>query len=279
MTVGYALLGVQPLFVKLATTYGQSSAMAVCWRFVVALLLLALVAPFSGQSLRTQQPVAWVLRGILGGSAVLFYFESVRLVGAGLGTLLNYTYPIWANLLSFTIGERPSRTAWIALPLALLGATLVVRPHAGPVGLGGWMGLGSAVLAGGAIVCIRKLRQTDGELSIIASFSSFGLLFAVPVALWEGSLSSVERALGDGLGWSAAAMAGLLSFFGHVYFTRGYKDTSIQLGTVLSLLVPVMSAFGGWLFLEEVLAPSFLLGGSLILVAIAILAYRESQTS
>ena len=276
MTLGYLLLGIQPVFLKLALERGFTTAESVALRFLVSLCLVVPFALWNRQSLRTQQPAVWLLRGILGGLAVLLYFESVRLAGAGLGTLLNYTYPIWANLLSFLIGERPSRMIWLALPLAIVGTVLVVAPTADSgIGRGELCGLTSAALAGGAIVCIKRLRRTDGELTIIASFSLVGLLLAIPALPLFAATPSTSAGQA---GWLFALLVGLLSFFGHVYFTRGYKETSIQLGTVLSLIVPALAAGFGWLVLRERLAPSALTGAGLIGLGVLLIAVRERMT-
>jgi drug/metabolite transporter (DMT)-like permease len=277
MAAGYLLLGIQPVFVKLTIDHGFTSAETVAMRFALALLLVLPLAALSRQSLRSQQPVVWLLRGLLGGLAVLLYFESVRRVGAGLGTLLNYTYPIWANLLSFVIGERPSRSVWLALALAIFGTVLVVQPSfTGGIGTGELCGLTSAVLAGGAIVCIKRLRRTDGELTIIASFSLVGLLLTLPLLPLLQPGSAVEVSPGaPPSAWAFAFLVGLLSFYGHVYFTRGYKETTIQLGTVLSLLVPTLAVLSGWLVLDERLAPEALTGAGLIASGVLLVATRE----
>ena len=280
MAVGFLLLGIQPVFLKLALERGFTTPESVALRFAISLGLVVPVALWSRQSLRTQQPVVWLMRGILGGLAVLLYFESVRLVGAGLGTLLNYTYPVWANLLSFLIGERPSRMIWLALPLAILGTVLVVAPHGpGGVGRGEIAGLTSAALGGAAIVCIKRLRRTDGELTIISSFSTVGLLLALPALPWfaggDAGQSAAEARPVDGLTWCFAILVGLLSFYGHLYFTRGYKETTIQLGTVLSLIVPALAATLGWLVLGEHLPASALAGAGLIGLAVILIALRE----
>lgn len=276
MTVGFLLLGIQPVFVKLALERGLSTPETVVLRFAVSLALAIPIAFWTHQSLRTRQPIVWLLRGILGGFAVLLYFESVRLAGAALGTLLNYTYPIWANLLSFVIGERPSRMIWLALPLAIAGTVLVVAPD-GPegVGRGELAGLTSAALAGAAIVCIKQLRRTDGELTIVSSFSGVGLLIALPALLFLGEPTPSSSHPADAWSWGFALLVGLLSFYGNVYFTRGYKETTIQLGTVLSLLVPALAAVSGGLVLGERLAPSALAGAGLIAVGVVLIALRE----
>jgi len=286
MSLGFFLLGLQPVFLKLALEGGFSTAAVVALRFAISLSLVVPIALVTHQSLRTEQPIAWLLRGVLGGLAVLLFFESVRLAGAGVGTLLNYTYPIWANLLSFLAGERPSRMIWLALPLAICGTALVVAPTgSGAVGRGELCGLISAAFGGGAIICIKRLRRTDGELTIIASFSLIGLILALP-ALALPELAQPGLTL-PGLAqpgptqpagpepWLFAMAVGLLSFYGHVYFTRGYKETSIQLGTVLSLMVPALAAAGGFVFLGERLAPTALLGAGLIAGAVLLIAVRE----
>jgi drug/metabolite transporter (DMT)-like permease len=274
LLLGFLLLGLQPLFVKLADRYGFSPAESVMIRFGITLGLALASALLLGQSLRTQRPWIWLLRGVLGGGAVLLFFTSVALSGASVGTLLNYTYPVWAQLFAFTIGERVRLESLAYLALALFGVYLVVQPSSQSFGVGEVSGIFSGILAGGAVLCLKKLRETDGEQTIIVSFSLIGIVFAVGLLVWQrGSVGALREHSAQG--WLVELVVGLLSFLGHVYFTRGYKYTTVRVGSVLSLLVPLIAAITGVLFLGETVSASFVLGALLILASVLIATRRD----
>jgi drug/metabolite transporter (DMT)-like permease len=97
LLLGYLLFGVVPVLLKQGLQGGLDAGASVVLRFVVALLLmLALLG--SGLSLKpvNKKGLAW--RGLFGGLAVASFFYAVHLCGAGLGTLLNYTHSLWANV-------------------------------------------------------------------------------------------------------------------------------------------------------------------------------------
>jgi drug/metabolite transporter (DMT)-like permease len=70
---------------------------------------------------------------------------------------------------------------------------------------------------------------------------------------------------------------GLVAFGGQMFFTAGYKNTSIPLGALLSLTVPVLAVFNGHVLLGEPLSHRFLLGASLILFACGGVGFMEKS--
>lgn len=280
MMVGFALLGLVPVMVKSARTVGFDAPHTVAARFFVACMCIALWVFVSGYRMRTENRPLLLLRGLLGGVAVLLFFTSIQLAGAGVGTLLNYTYPIWANVFGVIfLRQHPVRGFWLLLVLALVGVYLVIDPSFGKLHFGEVAGICSAMLAGGGVLCIKKLRETDDSLVIILSFSVIGFLFSAPLAAWAELSGRSATPWSDPWGWSLVLAAGLFSLFGHVYFTRGYKHTSLQLGSVLSLTVPIIAVLSGWLILGEVLAPGFLAGGALIVGCCGALGWLEARST
>lgn len=266
LLLGYVLLGLQPLPVALLKAADVGSAGVMAARFSVAALAIVFVCALRRAGLKTAQPRVLVLRGCLGAGAVLLYFTSIHEAGAARGTLLNYTYPIWANLFAWGLGKSPSRGYWVGLGFALCGLWFVVTPAQGwssaAIGYGELAGLGSAILAGGAVVTIKQLRKTDESLTIIAAFSAFGLLLSLPLVS-ASDLKSLAAPEALGL----AALVGLVAFFGHVFFTRGYRGASVEHATLLSLIVPLVAALGGILILGEKFSARLLMGGMMIVSA------------
>lgn len=279
MLLGYLFLGLAPVLVRSARDVGWNAPHTVVARFALAGVFIVAIGAARKRWLSANNRWLLMWRGIFGALAVLLYFTSVQLTGAGVGTLLNYTYPMWANLFGAVfLGQRTFRGFWVLLALALVGVYLVVNPVWTQLpSFGELAGVVSAMLAGAAVLCIKKLRETDESLSIIWSFSVFGLLFSLPLAVLDTLHSTKPLPWSNAQGWSLILLIGVLSFLGHVYFTRGYKHTSLQLGSVLALTVPVVAVLCGWWFLNEPLSPTFVAGGSLILAASAWIGIRDGR--
>ena len=271
LTIGYLLLGLQPIPISLLASQGWNAADTVFARFSFSAFCLVLICSLRRRGLRTGNLPVLLLRGVLGAASVLLYFTAIQYAGAARGTLLNYTYPIWANLFAHLLGSKASRGFWLALAVAFAGTALIVMPPGGfsaaPIGKGEIAGLLSAMLAGGAVLSIKKLRDTDESLSIIATFTFFSLLMSAPLA----DLPSIALRINDFSVLMTALAVGVLAFSGHVFFTRGYLGASVQQATLLSLVVPATAAITGILFLGENFSAQFVWGGLLVTGSLGLL--------
>lgn len=282
LLMGYVLLGMQPITVGALSPQHLSAMETVFLRFSWGAVVIVLLCAVRRRFLFTRQPLLLALRGVLGAVAVFLYFSAVAEVGPARATLLNYTYPLWANVVSFLLGARPKATFWMSLAVATLGVAILLWPaeRHGDFWLeaGDIKGLLSAIVAGGSVLVVKKLRQTDDALTIVGAFTAGGLLISFPSV----SLARTTQALfSPHLGWAAWGL-GLTSFLGHLFFTRGYKGATVEQATVLSLLVPIVASALGILVLGEKLGLRFWIGAFLVVLALAYAArtsaQRESKT-
>lgn len=295
MLAGYLLFGFVPILVRYAHLASFNAPSVVFIRFIIACFCILIISVFTGQKLHTSRPTLLVLRGVFGGLAVLCFFFAVQETGAGVGALLNYTHSIWANVLSVMVmKQKPPKRFWGLLILASIGLFLVIDPRFSTFQWGEILGLISGVLGGAAILCIKELRRTDSALTVLTSFSLAGLLLALPFIgvgldenqrsgwqhLYLGLVSLIDssRLVEQPIlisGWLAVLAVGLFAFFGQFLFTQAYKNTSVQLGTIMSLIVPVIATLSGWLFLHEVITVRFGVGATMILIACAVTGTME----
>jgi drug/metabolite transporter (DMT)-like permease len=283
MLFGYASFGLAPVFLRLGILGGWTASGAVVVRFVVALVLTAAIALAGGVLgggrelvVRPVNKGGLVWRGIYGGAAVITYFYSVQLLGAGWGALLNCTYSLWANVFGVLLGRhRPDRWFWPLLASAAAGLSLVVDvsdARASRIGL--VIGILSGVAGGAALLTIKTLRATDNALTINLALSFGGLAVGIPVeAVRIVSAGPPPSTLVPAL-W--LVVSAVFSFFGQIFFNHGLKHTTVSLGSLLALCTPIIAGVCGVLFLGERLTPHFLLGAGLILLACIALGYREA---
>ena len=274
LSFGYFLLALQPALVKVLSSR-LSSMQTVFLRFSFAALCILVLCLARGRGIRTKQPLWSAVRGVSGAVAVYFYFSAVSEVGAARAALLNYTYPFWANFFAWLLGARPSRRFWWGLLTAFLGVAIVVSPAELSSGFslrpGDIKGLLSAIFAGGSVLVIKQLRKTDEALSIVGAFTVGGLL----LSSWGHSQKAALSTLIDPEVGLFAWGVGATSFFGHVFFTRGYKGATVQQATLLSLTVPVIASLLGAM-LGEPLGFRFFLGAGMVAFALVYVAQENS---
>ena len=182
------LFGLMAVCVRLAARDMPASQIAFI-RFAGSLVLL--VAATRARHLRPRpgslRPL--LLRGVLGGGAILLYYQAIQFAGAGFATLLHCTYPVWTALFAVLLmGEQFSARLAVALLLNFAGIFVIIGPGAG-IGrehiIGGLMALTASVLAGGAVATARHLRGAENASLITIYFMGVGMLMSAP-ALWSG---------------------------------------------------------------------------------------------
>lgn len=273
-------------------TRGVDTSIVASARFVIgALAILGMGA----LRLVRIKPVNWLWlmgRGLFGAASVyLMYYGIVRL-GLGTGTILGYTYPIFAALLApFMIGERLHGDVLAAVVVSFLGIWLVLSPvapwdlvrgigAAGAAGAGGGAAARPAVhwdavlaLLGGvctavAVVAVRKLQKTDSSYVIYLAQCVFGIaLFGYPTAV--SSFSFAPRI------WLVLLGIGALATVAQLLMTEAYRDVPATEGSLLGFLVPVINSAFGVLVFGETMRAGTLAGGLLVLLACVYVGLRE----
>jgi drug/metabolite transporter (DMT)-like permease len=216
----------------------------------------------------------WLLaaRGLLGGIAVLFYFMAIERLSAGLGTLINYTFPLWAAVFAaMFLGERFTLRLGAALALATTGLVVVVGPgqiaHAFSnlgderVRTGLVFALVSSIFGGAATTVIRALRSTDSSTAVFLAFCLGGMVVCAPGAFADW------RPIGLTSGLLVLAV-GALSMGAQLLFTFALQYVTAGAGSLTTQLTVVSSYGFASLFLGEAITPQVLLGGAVVLLGV-----------
>jgi probable blue pigment (indigoidine) exporter len=283
MTLSGVLFGFLPILVKWGNQHDLGAVQTCFCRFVIALLGIALLHHFGPQKIKIVNPEALLWRGILGGLTVLLYFMTLQLTTAAKGTLLNYTYSIWANIFGVLfLSHKPPKGFVLILLAAAAGVWLVLGVSFDRFEWGDLTGVLSGMAAGGGVAAIKVARKTDNAMTVFASFSLFGFIFA-GLGLWLfPMLGPFTSSLGrfqplDGTELGILLLMGLCAMGAQLLFTHGYGYTSFAMGTLLSLLTPILAALLGWVWLGEPLTPHFILGTVLVLFSCLVLGWQERK--
>ncbi|MCC6338164.1 MAG: DMT family transporter [Myxococcales bacterium] len=270
---GTAVIAVSSLFFAVMAVLARTlagevpPAQVVTVRHLVGLAGMALFFPALRRKPNLARPWLLLLRGVLGGTAVLMYFTAIRHLGAAPATVLNYAAPVYAAFFAAVfLKERPTRLMVVGLFLASAGAALVAMSGeglhlTGAGSLGALAGLASGVAGGAAMTSIKAVREDADAGTVFLAFSVVGLVMAAPVAApdWVPLQGAVAlRVVG----------VGVLALFGQMLFTWGMGHTSATVGSATTQLVPAFAWALAIGVLGEGVTPAAVLGAAMCVAGV-----------
>ncbi|MEN6486348.1 MAG: DMT family transporter [Syntrophobacteraceae bacterium] len=268
--VGFGTLAI---FARYAYADGLSTSTILFIRFALATaVMLCLLI-----SRRERLPHGIVLLELIGMGAVGYvgqafcFLAALHYASSGLVALLLYLYPAFVAVLSAWLLREPITGIKIpALGLALAGTALTVGPEGGR-----WLGILLAILAAVIysfyiIVGTRVMKQVSAIQSSTVIFGSAAAVSGILMA------ATGPQTPATGAGWAAIAGIVLVATVLPVSsFLAGLKRIGPNNAAMLSTLEPAVTVLLAALLLGETLKPIALLGGSMVLAAVLLLAYGE----
>jgi drug/metabolite transporter (DMT)-like permease len=196
--------------------------------------------------------------------AVAFSFAYLSL-SAGTGSLILFGSVQATMIISgLRSGERPHMLQWAGLAIALAGLIYLVFPGITAPSLGGSLLMALAGIAWG----LYSLRGRGVKDPVSRTTGNF--IRAVPFALlvWASGVPGLHA---EPRGILLAVMSGALaSGFGYVIWYSALRGLSSTRAATVQLSVPVLAAFGGVIYLAEVVSLRLVIASVLILGGVAL---------
>ncbi len=180
--------------------------------------------------------------------------------------LLFATAPFMAAVLGWLILKEPVRVAtWGGILIAICGIAIMVSNKTGDVAfLGSLAALGSALGFAAFTVALRWGRADEMLPSVFLS-GVFGAVITFNICLIQDV--SLTLSLRDG---SLAMGMGVFQIgAGLILYTLGSRSLPAAELALLSLAEVLLGPFWVWLFLDETASVNTLIGGAILLIAIA----------
>jgi drug/metabolite transporter (DMT)-like permease len=256
MLVAAGLFSLMGAFTKAATgkgSFGTATALSgsqiALFRYLFGLAFLFCLRATRGVDLLGSDRRGLLWRGVFGGLASVCFFVGIDRTTLTHATLLNYTSVVWATLLAvFSLGERLAVRGVASVAVALAGVVLVTRPEFGHVHGGDAIALLSGILAGAAIVQIRRLRRGESAYAVFFYFNLLGLPMSLLLAVGATSVAA------------------------QLLMTYGYREVTAAEGSLLTLTSALFTPLLAFAWFGEALPAPTLLGGALILAGAVTLA-------
>jgi drug/metabolite transporter (DMT)-like permease len=171
--------------------------------------------------------------------------------------------PVLAAVFGMLVGERVSRRTWLAIAVAIGGVALMVGGPGRPNALG--LGLSILMTTSFAATLVITRHRRDVSMAPATCLSQvLVLVFAAPFA-HSGGVGARDVVLLASLGIGQIGL-------GFVFFTIGGRLIPAAEVALITLLEVVLGPLWVWAFLSEQPGVGTLLGGVVVLAAVAIQA-------
>ncbi|MDC0036676.1 DMT family transporter [bacterium] len=188
----------------------------------------------------------FALRIGCGVSAMTSLFYAFKYADIGTTMLIFESSAIWTLLLGyFLFKNRPHAYSLMAIPLAVVGMVLVVKPHAvGGIGLGHGFALLGSLFNAGVYISLKQLRHHYDTSTIVwVTYCISALILAGPAA-W--TLPELTTSLVGGLMLMCS-----VGFLGQLCMTMGFKFATAGISSLLMLSIIPLTTLSGMIVFNE----------------------------
>lgn len=279
ISVAGVLWGTGGLAVHVIRDAGSMSVVTIsAWRMLIgALFLLVAVAAVRQlgdlRSLVRRHPGRVVLVGVATATYQALYFAAVVAVGVTVSTVVSLGLaPVIVTVVESLRRRRaPGRTDLLVLTAALVGLVLVsvsAGSAGGPHPMWGVLAsIGSGTAYALTTLVGHSLAQQSPPLGLATASTTVGALALAPLALVTGVGT---EALGDPVVGLTLVYLGVLTMgLAYLLFYAGLRTAPGSSAAIATLLEPLTAAVLAALLLDERLGAAGVLGGVLILAAVA----------
>lgn len=271
MLASTVLFGLMIVCIRLASAYVHAFEVAFFRNLFGLVFALPLVARAGTASLRTTRWRLYVLRCLIGVTAMLTGFWAYVHLPLVQATALSYTAPLFVTIgAALVLGEAVHARRWTAVAVGFAGVLVMLRPGVVPLSTAAVVALCSACLTAGSAISIKSLSRTESTEGIVVYMvllmTPMSLVAAVPVWAWPAPAA---------LPW--LVLTGPLGTIAHLCLTRAYKlgDAS-ALTPITFVQLPVVALLAWSLFGERV--DGWTLGGAGIICGSTLyIARREAR--
>jgi drug/metabolite transporter (DMT)-like permease len=270
-----ACFGTLAVLTPLAYESGARPLPLLAWRFVIASLLLGVVATVRERgSLRVplMDLGRYAMLALTGyGAASVCFFYALVYADAAVVAVLLYAYPAFVLVAGwFLRTEHPTASKGIAVLVTFLGCALVVglgSAHVNASWPGILLGLGAAL--GYTLFNLLSHRWLPGRSRLTMMTYTFGIAALLPAvgavaSDGVGALSTAEWTLTT---WTLLLAIVLVpTFAAVVLYLEGIRGLGPSQAAVISTLEPIFTIMLAWMFLpQDPLGPVQLLGVAFVI--------------
>lgn len=248
---------------------------AIWWRCFLAGLLLWAYCRYRGFALGIgggKQFWAVLLSGVLMAVHWVTYFYALKLSSVAVGMLAIFTYPAMTTLLEPLLTDKKLEPHHLGLAGLVVVGVYFLAPGdlslENDMFIGMLFGLFSALIYSLRNIMMKsQVQRLNGSVVMLWQVMVSAVVL-VPFLFYSEAVPSLEAVP------YLAGLALVTTAIGHTLFLGAFKHFSISTASLLSCVQPIYGILLGVLFFGEYPAWTSLIGGALILAAVAVEARR-----
>jgi drug/metabolite transporter (DMT)-like permease len=244
------MLGLTPIFGKLALQQGVDAITVVAIRTLGAAVLLTVLLLLFRRPYFYIFPLGLagcVLAGSLNGIGSIFFYAGLARLDASLGQLLYTLYPVWVALLLFLDGQQPSAMTLLRLGLSIPGVYLITQSGSGMIDWQGvlFMSLASLLYALHIPINQRVLYEVPAPtVTLYTLLAMTAIVIPAWVLLPPHDLSLPQGSWLPIAGLTLATFLARLMLFAGVKIIGGVQTSILGLAELLVTILLAVSLLG-----------------------------------
>ena len=249
------------------------------WRQLIGFGVYVLVFLLIGRRLTWRTVRLVVPAGVLLGLEIGVFFTALRTTTIANATIIGALQPI----LLLAVASRRYRetvTGWLfgASAVAIGGVVLVMWGASSEAvwsPRGDLLALLAMVLFSAYFVVVKDIRASVDTFTLQTVAMIIGALTVLPIAAIEAGTPVLPVPSGRQFIWLLVLLA--VPGTGHYLMNWAHLHVSLSVAGLLTLAIPVLSALGAWLILDQHLTPVQALGGVVVLGVLAGVVRRDAR--
>jgi len=269
------MLGVVPIFGKIAMNAGFSPLSVIALRTSIAALLMLALMFFRMRQFMYIYPVGLIgclLAGLINGLGSVLYYTALNRLDASIAHMLYSSYPVFVAFWLVVDNQPITRITLARLLLSVPAVILLVGTSAKSVDLvGALMMIGSAALYALHLLINQRIlfevpAQTVTLYTLLAMAATVVIAFLIGGASLPTSLS---------VPWWAVITMGIITFASRLTLFMGVKHLGGLQTAMLGLGELFITIFLAQLYLGDRLTYSQWIGAGLLMASIILVGYDK----
>jgi len=242
----------------------------VFFRNFFALLPLFLVIYFYKLEIKSINNMKMhIARAILGISAMSLFFISLRYVHLVEMQTVSFSSVFFISILSVIfLGEKIGYRRIIAIIFGFIGVVIILEPNQNIFSNYSFLPLIASLFLSFAVITLKKILKTNNNILSVWVFTMMctfiSLCFYNESWIWPNNLDLLFM-----------ISSGVLGFIAQICLTKSFQLADASLLAPLDFSSVIWSFFLGYLFFNEILTSNILIGGTIVLVSVGYIFYRE----
>lgn len=224
------------------------------WRFAIFALALLVWMARRGPAMSVRALRASTAGGISLGLDVVFFFSAVKLTNVVNATTISALQPVIVAVVAWRLfGERIRWRDMVAAGVAISAVVVIVVESSGTPE---WNWRGDVLAVGAVFAWASYFVFSKRSAGIISSqeYTAGTAVWTAAICLVAGLLFDQDMSVPDAGDWlPLLALTFGAGILGHSVMNWSLVRVPLWLGSVLTLLIPVIGAVVAWVFLGEAL--------------------------